>query len=286
VPLLLADALAAGEGQSIEFKESLKLEKEGMQAAVAFANARGGDLFIGVRDKGLTPTGVDIGANTLEELANAFERHIYPSLPVEVDSIRLDTGRHVVHVSVPQDVPPLVGAYLFSDATIDPFAGVAASGLQAFRRVGRTSQKIDFMLLREPRSTDPMILVTASGFSGGGESPLSFSAVAFLPDDSGIAHQVQLRLEPLLAPPSAIYETLPRSDRQRSFAPTFTFVTPKDRSPAGVWLIAKCKDDWGCTWEYRQWIPLPGGRDDSATPVQDSHRRIVKFPPKRRFAGP
>jgi len=109
VALSLDNALAAGEGQMVEFKESLKLAKEGMQATVAFANARGGDVFFGVRDRDHVAIGVEVGANTLAQLANDFERRIYPSLPVEIDEFPLGNGKAVVRFSVPQDVPPLIG---------------------------------------------------------------------------------------------------------------------------------------------------------------------------------
>ena len=62
-----------GETESVEFKESLRLKEEIGQAVSAFSNANGGSIQVGISDAG-TIIGVDIGRNTLEELANYIKK--------------------------------------------------------------------------------------------------------------------------------------------------------------------------------------------------------------------
>ena len=75
-----------GETESLEFKESLRLKEELGQAISAFSNANGGSILIGISDAG-TCIGVEIGRNTLEELANYIKRNtdpaIFPSMKTE-----------------------------------------------------------------------------------------------------------------------------------------------------------------------------------------------------------
>ena len=55
-PILKADQLAQeiarGEGQNIEFKQSFAEKKEAIESLCAFANAEGGTVFLGIRDDG------------------------------------------------------------------------------------------------------------------------------------------------------------------------------------------------------------------------------------------
>ena len=81
----LLKLISGGENERLEFKESLRLKEEISQAVSAFSNANGGSILIGVSDDG-TIIGVEIGRNTLEELANYIKRNtdpaIFPSMTV------------------------------------------------------------------------------------------------------------------------------------------------------------------------------------------------------------
>lgn len=74
------------ETQNVEFKESLKLKEEIGKTVSAFSNSDGGVVLVGVFDDGRI-LGVDIGNNTLEELANYIKRNtdpqIFPSVKVQ-----------------------------------------------------------------------------------------------------------------------------------------------------------------------------------------------------------
>ena len=56
-----------GESESIEFKTSF--QKEVIETIIAFANSKGGKIFIGVNNIG-NITGVDISTETLNEWIN------------------------------------------------------------------------------------------------------------------------------------------------------------------------------------------------------------------------
>jgi ATP-dependent DNA helicase RecG len=81
----LLKLISGGENESLVFKESLRLKEEICQAVSAFSNANGGSILIGVSDAG-TFIGVDLGRNTLDELANYIKRNtdpaIFPSVTV------------------------------------------------------------------------------------------------------------------------------------------------------------------------------------------------------------
>jgi ATP-dependent DNA helicase RecG len=58
----LQEIIKGGESETLEFKE--KFYERTVESAVAFANAKGGMILIGVSNKGII-TGVDIGKETL-----------------------------------------------------------------------------------------------------------------------------------------------------------------------------------------------------------------------------
>jgi ATP-dependent DNA helicase RecG len=73
----IKELIDRGESQSLEFKESLKLKDEIGETVSAFSNSDDGIVVVGVSDSGRVP-GVDIGMNTLEELANYIKRNTDP----------------------------------------------------------------------------------------------------------------------------------------------------------------------------------------------------------------
>ena len=75
----LKELIESGETQSLEFKESLRLKDEIGETVSAFSNSDGGTVIVGVSNSGGV-SGVDIGANTLEELANYIKRNTDPQV--------------------------------------------------------------------------------------------------------------------------------------------------------------------------------------------------------------
>ena len=95
--------MTQGEGESIEFKESLgsRLRQRAIETLAAFAAGDGGCVLFGVRDDG-TVCGVQIGRNTLEQLAWEIPDKTDPPLTapyLRIQEFRLDEGT-VVAVSV------------------------------------------------------------------------------------------------------------------------------------------------------------------------------------------
>ena len=117
----LPDLLTAGESETVEFKSSFN--EEALESIGAFANMRGGTVFIGVEDDGEV-CGVQIGKRTLEDWArriqDATDPRLQPSMRIEQS-----VAKNVVLIQIEQSsrVP------------------VSVRG-RFFRRVGRTNQRM------------------------------------------------------------------------------------------------------------------------------------------------
>ena len=94
----LQSFLNSGESETLEFKE--KFDDRTVESAVAFANAKGGMILIGVSDKGAV-TGVDIGKETLAKWANQVSDKTEPQLIPEIEVLEFE-GKQVVAVNVPE----------------------------------------------------------------------------------------------------------------------------------------------------------------------------------------
>jgi len=119
-----------GESQSLEFKESLKLRDDIGETVSAFSNSDGGTVLIGVSNSGGVP-GVDIGKNTLEELANYIKRNTDPQVFPSV-KIQEIGGKKVVIVEVEESAEKPV---FFKN--------------HVYKRVGKTNQMISSGELRK-----------------------------------------------------------------------------------------------------------------------------------------
>ena len=156
------------EGQTVEFKQSLAsgLQNEAIDALVAFANTSGGSVVFGVADDGRV-VGADVSGKTEADVARRIKDRAYPQLPVEIHTVVVD-GKTLLRVDAFPDKPPLIGVYLRSKDRLSPDEPVIAERLQAFRRVGSTNQKWDFMLLRESSASDPdVVLRRGTGMTRG-----------------------------------------------------------------------------------------------------------------------
>lgn len=133
----LINLITAGESESVEFKESFA--DEAIEAIGAFANARGGLLFIGIKDSG-EACGTQVGKNTLEDIAgrifNATDPHLQPSI------IKTSyQNRDIIVIAVASSIG----------------APISIRG-RYFRRVGRTSQRMSHQEIMQR-------MISASGLS-------------------------------------------------------------------------------------------------------------------------
>ena len=95
-----------GESQTVEFKSSF--QKELIESVVAFANTKGGKIFVGIKDDGKI-VGVDIKSETLKDWINQIKNNTQPQLIVDMDSMMIE-NRVVVIVDV-QEYPVKPIAY-------------------------------------------------------------------------------------------------------------------------------------------------------------------------------
>jgi len=96
----LRELIAQGEGQTIEFKKSTGQLRRAVETVAAFANTDGGRVLIGVR-KDRTVEGVQIGANTREQVVNAITTNTDPVIYPSVEVVRVHE-KNVIVVSVPE----------------------------------------------------------------------------------------------------------------------------------------------------------------------------------------
>ncbi len=119
-----------GESQSLEFKESLRLKDEIGETVSAFSNSDGGVVLVGVSDGG-EPIGVDIGKNTIEELANYIKRNTDPQIFPSVEMLEVGKKNVVaIELEERQEKPVFFKNH-------------------AYKRVGKTNQKISSSELRK-----------------------------------------------------------------------------------------------------------------------------------------
>jgi len=126
----IKERIEMGETQSLEFKESSGLKDEIGETVSAFSNSDGGTVIIGVSDGGGVP-GVDIGKNSLEELANYIKRNTDPQVFPSVKIQEVD-GKNIVMVEVEESAEKPV---FFKN--------------HAYERVGKTNQMISSSELRK-----------------------------------------------------------------------------------------------------------------------------------------
>jgi hypothetical protein len=291
-PCARVDAL---EGQTVEFKASFAQQDDGIQTLVGFANSRGGSLYFGVKDDG-TVLGADVGTNTLEQLAASIRDHTYPSLPAYVDERKYGEHR-VVSVEVETDVPPVVGAYLYARYAIRGAEMVDASALQAFRRVGRVTQKEDFMRMRARLPSDPRIrLAGVYVDEREGDGIILISGKAWIEEGSGSAHRLTFYGEPPETSCDRYVNDLPypevryagqmgsaHSVRELVTQVDFTLITSLTREnlPPAVQLHAAYMDDQGLEWDSSRLVELT--TEENRLRLRDRgqfRRRIVRLPAK------
>ena len=90
------DRIAAGESQTLEFKTSF--DKASIATLVAFANAQGGTVLVGVSDAG-SVQGVTLGKETLNEWLGQIKSATSPALIPEIIAHSID-GKTIVEIEI------------------------------------------------------------------------------------------------------------------------------------------------------------------------------------------
>ena len=124
------DRLDIEESETIEFKESLSEIREIIETLSVFSNNKGGRILVGVDDQGHVK-GMDIGKNTIESLANKIKRHTDPPL---FPSITVEAHEEKEILSIEVEESPIKPVFAYD---------------RAFKRVGRTNQRLTSSEIRE-----------------------------------------------------------------------------------------------------------------------------------------
>lgn len=115
----LGKLIKEGESNTLEFKENF--DKETIETAAAFANARGGTILIGISDTGEIK-GSSPGKESLKEWANQISQSTEPSLIPEIGAEKVN-GRTIVCIRIAEF----------------PIKPVSVKG-RCFRRVGNSNR--------------------------------------------------------------------------------------------------------------------------------------------------
>ncbi|MEK7196193.1 MAG: ATP-binding protein, partial [Nitrospirota bacterium] len=89
-------ALASGESETVEFKTSF--DKNTIETLVAFANTRGGDVLIGVSDRGELK-GIQISKETVQNWINEVKQYTSHAIIPDAETIKIK-GKDIVIFSV------------------------------------------------------------------------------------------------------------------------------------------------------------------------------------------
>lgn len=130
IPEHIKNWINTGESETLELKTSTNERRETAKSVCAMLNNRGGQVIIGVKPDG-TIVGMQIGANTIEQLSQDLRNIDPPTMPT-IDRQDIGDGRELLIVSVEagQEKP-----YTYQ-------------GL-AYRRIGNTNQTLSQREYRE-----------------------------------------------------------------------------------------------------------------------------------------
>ena len=117
------------ESEKLELKKSLNEWREIIISLSAFSNKKGGKIIVGVDDRS-EPASLEVGHNTIEELANRIKMHTDPALYPSINVKTYGPGEIIELEIAESDNKPV---FAFNSAYI---------------RVGKTNQKITNSELR------------------------------------------------------------------------------------------------------------------------------------------
>lgn len=128
--------VSLGEGPHVEFKRRFPQPARIAKEAVAFANAAGGHLFLGIGDDG-TIVGLRDVVEEEFALLEALARHVSPPIEATLVRVPIDGRREVLVLDVPESLAK--PHFLVEEAAATN--GVAGDGARrvAYVRVGASS---------------------------------------------------------------------------------------------------------------------------------------------------
>lgn len=91
--------IASGESQFVEFKKKANHPEKIIKEVVAFANAQGGHLFVGVDDNGVI-SGLKYPQDEEYVLTKAINELCRPAINFEVESIKIKQDIEILHYEI------------------------------------------------------------------------------------------------------------------------------------------------------------------------------------------
>jgi predicted HTH transcriptional regulator len=95
----LEDLVSKGEGQNIEFKLKAAFPEKIVREMVAFANSKGGQLFVGINDDGKI-SGVKFADEERFVIEKAINDHIRPGIKYTCEFISVGKKRSVLYYRI------------------------------------------------------------------------------------------------------------------------------------------------------------------------------------------
>ncbi len=213
------------ESQAIEFKKSLAERKEILETISAFANSKGGKIFVGVeenRDGSVKEMlGLKIGGKEIENIGNEIRQNtdpvIYPSIEVkEID------GKSVLVIEV-------------KESQIKPvFAKINRLPI-AFKRIGKTNQKIDANELRQILSEGKEFLWDSQLCEGASLTDIDENSVRSFLRKARFERRLKLNLE------TPVKEALKRLNLMRDNKLTNAAILLFGKNPQRVFLQSEAR---------------------------------------------
>jgi len=120
----ISNLITNGESETIEFKKSTSLIREGIESICAFANHRGGYLIFGIDDNGKI-IGQQVADDTIRNIANAVKLNTDPKLYPSVEKIKLEEKACIL--------------VIIEESPLKPHLAYG----RAYLRAGSTNQKLD-----------------------------------------------------------------------------------------------------------------------------------------------
>ena len=120
----ISNLITNGESETIEFKKSTSLIREGIESICAFANHRGGYLIFGIDDNGKI-IGQQVADDTIRNIANAVKLNTDPKLYPSVEKIKLEEKACIL--------------VIIEESPLKPHLAYG----RAYLRAGSTNQKLN-----------------------------------------------------------------------------------------------------------------------------------------------
>jgi len=91
------NSISKGENQDIEFKSSFNMQV--IETVVAFANTKGGKIYIGISDNGKIDTNFTLNQETIPNWLNEIKTKTQPSLIPDIEIVEIE-NKQIIEISI------------------------------------------------------------------------------------------------------------------------------------------------------------------------------------------